>query len=156
MHDVPAGWTETVRGVITPVDCDVNNHMNVIGYFTRFCDASGYLMKEADIYYSDLVTRGLGLATIVNTLHYQDELADGDRFVVHSGILRLGKSSIRYVHKLMNATTGSLCASSDMTEVQFDLSTRSSSPWDEQTRQRIEAMVVALSPEDQAWFDGGR
>ena len=145
-------WTETHRGIVRPEDCDVNRHMNVKGYFDRFGSASGYLLKQAGLYYSDVVELGHGVGTVSNTIRYRRELVDGDAYVIESAFVRLGRSSFRHVHKMTRVSDGELSASSDMTEVLFDLRARASAPLSEEMRAGVEARLVTLSEEDARWF----
>ena len=145
-------WIESNRGIVGPEDCDVNRHMNVIGYFEQFCEASGYLLKRVGLYYSDVVEIGYGMGSIINTIRYRSELVDGDPYIIQSAFIRLGRSSVRFVHKMMNETTGELSASSDHTEALFDLNARASVPLNEEMRAEVEAMLVTLSREDAEWF----
>lgn len=145
-------WTETHRGIVCPEDCDVNDHMNVKGYFDRFGIASAYLLKQAGLYYSDVVRSGRGVGTVSNTIRYRRELVDGDTCVIMSAFVRLGRSSFRHVHKMMRESDGELSASSDLTEVLFDLRERASTPLSEEMRAGIEARLVTLSEEDARWF----
>ena len=149
-----ADWIETQRGVVVETDCDVNRHMNVLGYFTRLGQSSGYLLSLAGLYYSDLVEQGYGLGSVINTTRYNRELLDGNRYVIESAFVRLGNSSIRYVHKMTNEGTGELSASSDTVEVLFDMTARASTPWPADMRARFEPMLVTLSGADREWFDG--
>ena len=145
-------WIETHRGIVRAEDCDVNCHMNVKGYFDRFGSASGYLLKRAGLYYSDMVRSGYGVGTVSNTIRYRRELVDGDAYVIVSAFVHLGRSSFRYVHKMLRESDGELSASSDMTEVLFDLNARVSAPLNEEMRAGVEARLVALSEEDARWF----
>ena len=145
-------WIETHRGIVRPEDCDVNSHMNVKGYFERFGIASGYLLKQAGLYYSDVVRLGYGVGAVSNTIRYRRELVDGDTYAITSAFVRLGRSSFRYVHKMVRESDGELSASSDYTEVLFDLRARASTPLTEEMRAGIEARLVALSEKDAQWF----
>ena len=145
-------WTETHRGIVLPEDCDVNEHMNVKGYFDRFGIAAGYLLKHAGLYYGDVVRSGYGVGTVANTIRYRREVVDGDTFVIVSAFVRLGRSSFRHVHKMMREHDGELSATSDLTEVLFDLRARVSAPLSEAMRAGIEAGLVTLSAEDARWF----
>jgi len=145
-------WVESIRGIVSPEDCDVNGHMNVKGYFEQFGEASGYLLKLAGLYYSDVVKIGFGMGTIVNTIRYRSELVDGDPYVIHSAFIRLGRSSVRYVHKMTNVLTGELSASSDHTEALFDLQARASVALNESMRSQVEPMLVELTGDDAEWF----
>lgn len=145
-------WIESIRGIVGPEDCDVNRHMNVRGYFEQFGEASGYLLKRVGLYYSDVVESGYGMGTVVNTIRYRSELVDGDPYVIQSAFVRIGRSSVRYVHKMINETTGELSASSDHTEALFSLEARASVALTDEMRAQVEAMLVTLSSEDTDWF----
>ena len=149
---VMSRWTETHRGIVRPEDCDLNRHMNVKGFFDRFGSASGYLLKQAGLYYSDVVRSGYGVGTVANTIRYRRELVDGDAYVIESAFVRLGRSSFRHVHKMVRVSDALLSASSDMTEVLFDLHARASAPLSGEMRAGIEARLVILSEEDARWF----
>lgn len=151
-----AQWVETERGIVGLEDCDANRHMNVTAYFARFAQASGYLMKLAGLYYNHIVEQGYGLGTVVNTLRYRAELVDGDRYTIESAFVRLGNTSFRYVHKMIDSATGEMAASSDTIEALFDLGTRKSTPFTDEMRVRVEPLIVELSDADRAWFDGSR
>lgn len=151
-----AQWVETERGIVGLQDCDANRHMTVTAYFEKFGQASAYLVALAGIYYNDVVERGYGLGTVVNTLRYPAELVDGDRYVIESAFVRLGNTSIRYIHKMIDSRTGELAASSDSVEALFDFKTRKSTPLTAEMRAGIEPLVVELSDADREWFGGGR
>lgn len=145
-------WIETQRGIVGPEDCDVNRHMNVRGYFERFDNASGYLLKQVGLYYGEVAATGRGVGTVVNTIRYHRELVDGDAYVIESAFVRLGRSSFRHVHKMIDVQRGALSASSDLTEVLFSLASRASVPLDGGMRARIETMRVTLSGEEERRF----
>ena len=126
--------------------------MNVKGYFEQFGEASGYLLKCAGLYYSDVVKIGFGMGTIINTIRYRSELVDGDPYVITSAFVRIGRSSVRYVHKMVNVTSGELSASSDHTEALFDLEARTSVALNAHMRAAVEAMLINLEGEDAEWF----
>jgi acyl-CoA thioester hydrolase len=149
-------WVETERGIVGLEDCDANRHMTVTAYFAKFGQASAYLVALAGLYYNDLVERGYGLGTVVNTLRYRRELVDGDRYVIESAYVRLGNSSTRQVHKMIDLATGELAASSDSVEALFDFKTRKATPLTAEMRAGVKSLMVELSDADRAWFDGGR
>ena len=145
-------WIETIRGIVGPDDCDVNGHMNVKGYFEQFGSASSYLLKGVGLYYSDVVKIGFGMGTIINTIRYRAELVDGDPYLIRSAFVRLGRSSVRYVHKMTNVSTGELSASSDHTEALFSLKARASVPLNDEMRTAVESTLVVLQGKDAEWF----
>ena len=102
--------------------------MNVVGYFNRFCNAGLYLLSLAGAGHGQVIERGLGLGTISNTIRYFDEVVHNDGVLVTSAIFQLGRTSIHYGHKMLNARTGTLCATATFSEVLFGLESRSSTP----------------------------
>ncbi len=78
------------------------------------------------------------------------------RYVIESAFVRLGNTSIRYIHKMIDSRTGELAASSDSVEALFDFKTRKSTPLTAEMRAGIEPLVVELSDADREWFGGGR
>ena len=145
-------WIETQRGIVGPEDCDANRHMNVRGYFERFNNASGYLLGQVGLYYGEVVAIGYGIGTVENTIRYRRELVDGDPYVIESAFVRLGRTSFRHLHRMIDVNREALSASSDMTEVLFALDTRASAPLTGDMRTRIETMLVTLSGEEERCF----
>ena len=151
-----AQWVETERGIAGLQDCDANRHMTVTAYFEKFGQSSAYLVALAGVYYNEIVEQGYGLGTIVTTLRYPAELVDGDRYVIESAFVRLGNTSFRYIHKMINAGTNELAASSDNIEALFDFKTRKSTPFTDEMRAGIEPLLVDLTDAEREWFDTGR
>jgi len=151
-----AQWVETERGIVGLQDCDANKHMTVTAYFEKFGQASAYLVSLAGIYYNEVVERGYGLGTIKTTLRYPAELVDGDRYVIESAFVRIGNTSFRYIHKMINAETRELSASSDSIEALFDYKTRKSTPLTDEMRAGVESYLVELTDAEREWFDDSR
>ena len=65
----------------------------------------------------------------------------GDRIAVRSGILQVGKSSIRFLHRMVDARTGKRLASMGQFGVHFDLEARRPAPLPEALREAATALV---------------
>jgi acyl-CoA thioesterase FadM len=65
----------------------------------------------------------------------------GDRIAVRSGILQVGKSSIRFLHRMVDARTGERLASMGQFGVHFDLEARRPAPLPEPLREAATALV---------------
>ena len=147
-----AEWVETHRSMIEPHDCDFNNHMNVMGYFSRFCNAGGYLLALAGASHGEAVEKGLGLGTISNTIRYFDEVVHTDQVIINSAVFKIGRSSIHHGHRLVNVKTGTLSATCIFSEVLFGLESRSSTPWPADIRLRLDNITVELNDEQRAEY----
>ncbi len=65
----------------------------------------------------------------------------GDRIAVSSGILQVGKSSIRFLHRMVDARTGKRLASMGQFGVHFDLEARRPAPLPDALREAALALV---------------
>ena len=138
-------WVESHRSLVEPHDCDFNNHMNVMGSFSRFCNAGGYLLAEAGASHGEAIELSLGLGTISNTIRYFDEVVHTDQVMINSAVFKIGRSSIHHGHRLINVKSGTLSATCIFSEVLFGLDSRASTPWPSDIRTRLEDRVIELS-----------
>ncbi len=65
----------------------------------------------------------------------------GDRIAVRSGILQVGKSSIRFLHRMVDARTGKRLASMGQFGVHFDLEARRPAPLPDALREAATELV---------------
>jgi acyl-CoA thioesterase FadM len=65
----------------------------------------------------------------------------GDRIAVRSGIMQVGKSSIRFLHRMVDARTGKHLASMGQFGVHFDLEARRPTPLPDALREAAIALV---------------
>jgi acyl-CoA thioesterase FadM len=65
----------------------------------------------------------------------------GDRIAVRSGILQVGKSSIRFLHRMVDARTGKRLASMGQFGVHFDLEARRPAPLPDALREAATSLV---------------
>ena len=65
----------------------------------------------------------------------------GDRIAVRSGILQVGKSSIRFLHRMVDARSGKRLASMGQFGVHFDLEARRPAPLPDALREAATALV---------------
>ena len=145
-------WVESHRSLIEPHDCDFNNHMNVMGYFSRFCNAGGYLLAQAGASHGEAIELGLGVGTISNTIRYFEEVVHTDQVMINSAVFKIGRSSIHHGHRLMNVKSGALSATCIFSEVLFGLESRASTPWPADIRARLEDRVIELNDDQRAEY----
>jgi len=115
---------ETYQGTVYPWHCDHMGHMNVMWYVGKFDEASWSLFAKIGITPGYVRTSGCGMVAVRQTLEYKQELLAGDAVVVRSRILHVGTTSLRWGHEMVNAETGKIAATCELTGVHFDRSAR--------------------------------
>jgi acyl-CoA thioester hydrolase len=147
------GWRQTLRGVVAPWECDDNHHLTVRLYVPKFDDSANLLFFDAGVRLPELRGRGLALVTASHHISYIAELRSEDVFTIEAAFVRVGRSSVRSVHKMLNGETGGLVATCVGVDALFDLEARRSAPWPEDLRASLGAAQVTLSEADRALFE---
>ncbi len=83
-----------------------------------------------------------GFSTFQFRLRFAGALRPGDPVRVRSGILQVGNSSMRLLHRLANARTGDLVATLEQSGVHLDLDARRPSRLPDGLRERAQAMLA--------------
>jgi acyl-CoA thioester hydrolase len=127
---------ETFRGVAYPWHCDSMGHMNTQFYSALFDGATLHALA-ALASGAELAKEGLGWADVKQLIEYKHEVASGTLLVVTTSFLRLGTTSVSYLHSLKGLETGDLHATSEQTTVLFDLKQRKAAPLSQAMRARV-------------------
>ncbi|MGQ3032069.1 MAG: acyl-CoA thioesterase, partial [Ferrovibrionaceae bacterium] len=80
------------------------------------------------------------------TIDFKNELLAGDLVVMKSGVAAVGKKSITVFHKLINAETGAISMTAQVTGVLMDLETRKAVPVPDDVRTKAERLMVQEIP----------
>jgi len=147
------GWRQTLRGVVAPWECDDNNHLTARFYVPKFDDSAYLLFFDAGIRLPGLRGRGFALVTGSHYISYIAELRNEDVFTIDAAVIRVGRSSMRSVQKMLNGKTGALVATCVGVDALFDLAARRSAPWPDDLREMLEAALFALPEADRALFE---
>jgi acyl-CoA thioester hydrolase len=147
------GWRQTLRGMVAPWECDENRHLTARLYVPKFDDSTYLLFFDAGVRVPELRGRGLALVTASHYIRYIAELRNEDVFVVEAAVTRVGRSSMRSAHKMLDGGTGNVVATCVGVDALFDLAARRSAPWPEDLRGGLEAMLVTLSEDERALFE---
>ena len=118
---------ETFRGVAYPWFCDSMQHMNTQHYCGMFDTATFHYLASLGGF-QKLKSSGLGWADRKQTITYERELLAGELVVVSTRPIRIGRSSVSYLHCMRNAETDELHATSENVTVLFDLNKREAVP----------------------------
>ena len=138
-----ADWIDTARMVVFPAHCDHLGHMNVRWYAHVFDDGSFQIWPLVGI--TNELMRELGVVTVVarTSTDFIREVRAGDMLKVETGFVRCGTKSAVHHQRLVNVETGVIHGRQEVTEVCFDLKTRTSVAMPDAFRRLIEAAVVA-------------
>ena len=116
----PDGLVETYRGTVYPWHCDHMGHMNVMWYVGKFDEATWNLFALLGLSPAALRERQRGMVALGQRLAYQRELHAGDAIVVRSAVLEVGAKTLRFVHRMLDATTGDVSAVTQLVGAHLD------------------------------------
>ncbi len=115
---------ETFRGLVYPAQCDAMGHLNIQAYVGFFDQAEVHCFLHLGYSAEYLHTQRIGWATVRHVIEYKTELIAGDFVVCTSTVTRVGTKSLTTDHRLINASTGVVCATCEATTAQYDLAAR--------------------------------
>jgi acyl-CoA thioester hydrolase len=136
---------ETYRGVVYPWQCDHMGHMNVMWYTGKFDEATWALFLTLGITPSYMRDRGRGMVAVEQTIAYRRELRAGDVVFVRSWILEVREKVLKFGHEMINAETGEVAATSELTGVHFDREARRACPMPDEVASLASAMLRATT-----------
>ncbi len=132
----------TYRGTVYPQHLDHMDHMNIQHYMAKFDEAVWNLFHRIGLTPSYLRAERRGMAALETNVRYLEELFAGDVVAVHSGVLRVGETSLRFVQEMRNGETGETAAIMRGVAVHLDRAARRPVPLPEAIAARARALVV--------------
>ena len=136
------GGIETFRGVVFPWHCDMMGHMSVQHQMPLLDNAAYHLLGEFGPPTSVEHGRRLGWADVSHEIRYLHELSAGDLLILRSGVVSVGKSSLRHRTIMYRRSDGTACTEMEAVTVRFDLDARRATPISDAAR----AIAARLSP----------
>lgn len=137
----------TYKGVVYPAHCDHMGHMNVAWYVAKFDEATWNFFASIGLTPSALRNSGRGMAAVEQHITYRRELLPGDVVEVRTRLLELKGKVIRFAHDMINAETGELSATTELTGVHLDTRERKAVAFAPKIAERARAL---LAPERQS------
>jgi len=116
-----ADWTETYRGAVLASEYDPESHMNTPGYVSRFDQATWFLLATIGVTPAAMKERGRRVAIVRQSFQYLEELRGGQLLRIESGFVAVGEKHLRFQHRMFDAVSGGMVATSDCTAVQASL-----------------------------------
>lgn len=132
----------TARGRVKPNDVNAGGNFALGAIVLRFSNASGQLGATVGMDAKAMQQQRRGFSTFELILHLSGALPLDTPYLVQTGIAHLGTSSLRMVHRMTNARTGSEIARLSQFGVNLDLDTRRPATWPEAVRAKAATLVV--------------
>ena len=119
---------ETYRGFVYPWVVDHVGHMNVQFYTARFDEATWQFLAQLGLTPSFLKRNQRGAVAVDQHTQYKREVLAGSLLHVTTELLALGRTSIRFVHRMYDSETDEEVATTELVGVYFDTAIRASTP----------------------------
>lgn len=137
-----AGMIDSLRDTTKPWEIDVLGHVGFQFYVHRYSSAGMQLFAAMGMTPQWLRDNRRGFSTFDYRLRFLRELNAGDLVRMKTGLLHLGGSSIRILHRLYNVRTGDLSAELVQSGVLLDLDARRPTRVPDAIRALAEPMLV--------------
>jgi acyl-CoA thioester hydrolase len=116
---------ETYRGFVYPWVIDHVGHMNVQFYTARFDEASWQFLAQLGLTPTFLKRSRRAAVAVDQRTQYKREVLAGTLLHIATELLSIGRSSMRFVHRMLDSETGEEVAVSELVGVYFDTDIRS-------------------------------
>src|ERR1700758_2748666 len=134
----------TVRDRIKPMDLDSDGRLALSSFVHRFTAASMPALAAIGATSAYMKTERRGYSTFELALHVTGSPRSGDPVLVETGIVHLGNSSIRFVHRMCDPAAGTEYARLGQFGVQLDLDTRRPAGLPEPLRAAATRLLVPI------------
>jgi acyl-CoA thioesterase FadM len=118
------GFIPTVRERVKPADLDAHGEFSLAAYVHRFTAGIIQALAAIGATSSYMQSERRGYSTFELALRVTASPRLGDPILVETGILHLGNSSIRFMHRMCDPATGTEFARLGQFGVQLDLDAR--------------------------------
>ena len=136
-----ASWVPSLKNVVRVDEQDWSGFLSLPGYIHRFSTANSFVMSAFGLTPEYLVKSRIGLSTFEFQLDFHGSAKPGDLIDIESCIAQLGRSSVRFYHRMTNAETGVKIAGLSQYGVHLNLDSRRPSPIPDELRQKAEAIL---------------
>ncbi len=140
--DDDSGFLDTARDSIKPSEVDALGLAAPPAYIHRFTAANGHILAGFGMTPAYMRDERRGLSTFEFRLSFPGAVRAGDFIHVKSGLLHVGNSSMRILHRMVNAGTGALVATLEQSGVHLDMVARRPMPLPDALRERARAMLL--------------
>jgi acyl-CoA thioesterase FadM len=139
------GFIPTARGRVKPGDLDASGHLSLAGFVHRFTDACIQALAAIGVSAEYMRAERRGYSTFELALHIAKPPRLGAAFLVETGIVHLGNSSVRFLHRMSDPRSGEEFARLGQFGVQLDLDARRPAALPEELRARAARILVPVA-----------
>lgn len=137
-----ADGIETFRGVVFPWHCDLMGHMSVQHQMPLLDNAAYHLLGTLAPTTAQEDGHRLGWADVSHEIRYLHELVAGDLLILRSGIVSIGRSSLRHRTIMTRRSDDRACTVLEGVTVRFDLDARRSIALSDPVRAIAETLLI--------------
>jgi acyl-CoA thioesterase FadM len=134
----------TVRDRVKPMELDSGGRLALSGFVHRFTAASIQALAAIGATSGYMKTKRRGYSTFELALRVIGSPQSGNPVLVETGIVHLGNSSIRFVHRMSDPVTGAEYARLGQFGVQLDLDARRPAALPERLRAAATRLLVPI------------
>jgi acyl-CoA thioesterase FadM len=140
------GFIVSARDRVRPAELDWTGRLGLAGYVHRSSIGCIQLLTAIGLSPDYLRQARRGFSTFEIKLRLEAPGPDaGDALMVTSGLMQLGNSSVRMIHRVSNATSGRRVATLRQSGVHFDLEARRSTAIPDGLRKKAESLILRAS-----------
>ena len=137
-------FVASARGRVKPSDLDAFGRFGLAAIVHRFTDACLQAGAAIGMTAEWLHANRRGFSTFELALRITGELCLDEPYLIETGIAHLGKSSVRFIHRMTDPVTGREIARLGQYGVNLDLDARRPAKLPDELRDRAAALVVPL------------
>lgn len=135
------GLTETITTVQADW-VDYNGHMNLAFYVLAFDKATDTFYDDLQIGLDYRARENSSMFTLGINVDYMREVFVDDELRITTQLLDCDAKRMRYIHCMYQGSDPEPVAINECLAVHVDMTLRKSAPFPEQTRQRVEAVLL--------------
>jgi acyl-CoA thioesterase FadM len=136
------GLRDAARDMVKREDVDVTGQLALPAAVQRFSASNAHVLAAFGLTPAYMRAQRRGFSTFEFELSMGGEVQAGDPLIVRSGLVHVGKSSMRIFHVMHDARTGAEVASLHQSGVHFDQDQRRPLPLPEDLRARALAVML--------------
>ena len=136
------GFVEAQRDTVKPWEIDVMGQSSLAHHVHRFTAANGHVLGAFGLTPGYQRDERRGFSTFEFQFEQTGTLRPGDLVRVRTGLLHVGNSSMRVLHRMFNDVTGDLVASLEQFGVLLDTEARRPTPLPAELRDRAHKLLV--------------
>jgi acyl-CoA thioester hydrolase len=139
------GFRDSSRDTVKPWEIDLTGQLSLSAAVHRFSASNAHVLAAFGVTPAYMRESHRGFSTFEFQLGLGPEVQAGDPLVVHSALVHVGNSSLRFFHTMLDERNGAEVASLEQSGVHFDQDLRRPASLPDALRVRALALLVRPS-----------